>query len=202
MAIPRLLVGWTIYIDPTTKHCDLLIPVGPEGFRDYPGTLVSSDLPSGVPSSYKWLPYHPGEITTTELDNDVLTGPMSGCPIAVYHIGGGTKVAHIGTTDVDAQSRDVKERWRAFATDRRNQEILGFNPFRALGNVAIPASQTGENPAPEYWGLITVDKELFGLMVYAPMYPPAARVPYRIVWVQDVPSEIDAAVRNWGFLGL
>ena len=204
MTIPRLLVGWKILIDQTTKHYDPLLPAGPGGLRDYPGALVGSDLPSTVPRSYKWLPYHAGEITTTELDNDVLTGPMSGCPIAVYYIGGSTKVAHIGTSDVDAQSRDVKERWRAFAIDRRNQVLLGFNPFRALDNVPIPASQAGENPVPEYWGLITVDKGLFGLIVYGPTFPPAppTQVPYRIALVEEVPSVGDAAVRNWGFLGL
>src|SRR5882762_4646648 len=99
MAVPRLLAGIYVDLPSATKHA-IPQPVAPAGFQNYPGTLLNVDLPPTIPRRYKWLPWHPGMISATVLDDDVLTGPMSGCLIAGYFdTGGRGKVAHIGTTD-------------------------------------------------------------------------------------------------------
>jgi hypothetical protein len=194
MADPRLLVGLYVDINSFSKNATPG-PVAPVGFQNYPGTLLHVQLTPAILHPYKWLPWHPGMISTTVLDNDVLTGPMSGCLIAGYvDTGGIRRVVHIGTTENVEQSIKVKAEWRKFAIDIRNQVLVGFNPMTMPGLAQQEHIAADGFPNPEIWGLITTAGKLFALKVYRQQSNIAR---YRIARIEEIPSLSDAVIRNW-----
>lgn len=77
---------------------------------------------------YNWLVYKPGHTTRRLLmAGDVLTGPMTGCPIIEWTERGQRWVGHIGTTESAAINSRVKNTFGiAMPTQAR-----GFNPDAA-----------------------------------------------------------------------
>lgn len=91
-----------------------------------------------------WLPYFPGKITIARTrDAPVLTGKMSGCPLAVFHAGGVPHLAHIGTIDTDRPNADavnaaVKSAWNRAVARGRMRPVKAWNPLRDI--TSNPAS--------------------------------------------------------------
>jgi hypothetical protein len=193
MVAPSLLAG--IYVDVPSAVKRVAPPPGlAPGLQNYPGTLLNTSLPATVPRRYKWLPWHEGMISVTQANDDVLTGPMSGCLLASYSDANGRQAAHIGTTGDVAQSNAVKAAWRRHAIGIRNQEVVGFDPSMMSG-LALPEHiAADEFPTPEFWGLITTMGRLFALKVY---WQKNNNTRYRIARVEETHSMTDAEVRNW-----
>jgi hypothetical protein len=86
----------------------------------------------GLPISHKWLGYRPGATARCHLGtHDVLTGFMSGCPIATWTDGTGEKwVGHVGTM---VGATNINSRVKTTAGDALDQatEVSGFDPFNA-----------------------------------------------------------------------
>ncbi|HLQ20617.1 MAG TPA: hypothetical protein VK146_16720 [Tabrizicola sp.] len=84
-------------------------------------------LTPGTTIRYKWLDYAPGRTARVEIrTRDILTGPMSGCPILHWRQGANSYVGHVGT-------------------------IFGNAPVNTLVKASIqpvlPATARGFNPA-------------------------------------------------------
>jgi hypothetical protein len=140
---------------------------------------------------FKWLPWHPAKLSTTMLNTDVLTGPMSGCLVAVYRVPNGELVVHVGTTVVADESDAVKGAWRELAADKL--QLRGFNP---LSNVDLtPQRNANEYHAPEIWGLVTTDVRLFSLTVYKQSNN---NYRYRIAAVEPRNSLAEDQLKKWG----
>ena len=193
MVVPSLLAG--IYVDVPRAVKNITPPPGAApGLQNYPGTLLNTSLPSTVPRRYKWLPWHEGMISATLVNDDVLTGPMSGCLLASYSDANGRQAVHIGTTGDAAQSDAVKSAWRRHTIDIKNQHIVGFDPTTMTG-LALPEHiAADEFPTPEFWGLITTTGRLFALKVY---FQKTNNTRYRIARVEEIHSLSDAVIRNW-----
>lgn len=80
--------------------------------------------------NYRWLDYKPGQTARVRHGRrDILTGPMSGCPIARYQQGGTNYVAHVGTMDgMAAVNTLVKHTFR----DAAPVGATVFNPAGAI----------------------------------------------------------------------
>jgi hypothetical protein len=188
----RLLVDKYVDLDVLTKQ-GIQQTGAAAGFQDYAGTPMHVQVSPGTQHQCKWLPWHPGMISTTVLDRDVLTGPMSGCLIAVYTDPlGRRKVAHIGTTGEAERSDAVKAAWRRFAIEIIRQTLSGFNPA-AMSGVPQPQSNANKFEQTEVWGMVTTEQRFFALRVSRQM----GSTRYRIVRVEEMQSLGDAVVRNW-----
>ena len=81
--------------------------------------------------NFQWLNWVAGAINQVTFGNlDVLTGPMSGCWIMKYKIGGIEYVGHVGTfNSADSpESIAAKTAWNAFAVANPNDILGGFKP--------------------------------------------------------------------------
>lgn len=87
-------------------------------------------LMKGVNIPHKWLDYRLGATARTRLaGQDVLTGFMSGCVIAMWtDVGGVRWVGHIGTIESDAA---VNQRVKAHAEANMPANATGFDPSAA-----------------------------------------------------------------------
>jgi hypothetical protein len=121
--------------------------------------------------NFKFLPWYQGDISETVLDQDVLTGPMSGCIIVRYRRNGSLCVGHIGTVTVtddipESVNTNVKRRWTDFMTNEANPGDIygGFNPTARTVKVHPPA-QAGDI-AGETWALVTTGGRYYSVQVY------------------------------------
>jgi hypothetical protein len=133
-------------------------------------------------------------ISTTLINDDMLTGPMSGCLLASYSDANGRQAAHIGTTEDAAESDAVKAAWRRYTIGIRNQEIVGFDPTTMTGLGPPEHIAADEFPTPEFWGLFTTTGRLFALKVY---WQKNNNTRYRIARVEEIHLLSDAVIRNW-----
>ncbi len=120
-----------------------------------------------------WLEYGPGKTKEAPLNNaDILTGPMSGCLLAIWTDNNNAGcAAHIGTTsdaDVDEPpNATVKQQFYAMlGLLQKPNSVKGFSPLRAWsdsdlnGLLQIKPSGTG---VPTLFGLMTAQKNFFSL---------------------------------------
>lgn len=120
--------------------------------------------------NFKFLPWYQGDIAETELDCDVITGPMSGCVLTSYRRGPNLMVGHVGTVTVtDAVPKSindaVKNLWNQFALVHAADVIGGFNPV----DRSVPAHPRaeGDDSGGVTWGLLTTTGEYYSLQVYS-----------------------------------
>ena len=124
---------------------------------------------------FQWLEYRPGYITEVALTTDVLTGPMSGCPIVVFRRNGAITVAHVGTVsstttlnhvehEKDDANRAVLATWNNYAQANQGDMIGGFNPVRSLAHV--PPATGNDQSAPVVFGVVTTGFQFYSLVLY------------------------------------
>jgi hypothetical protein len=184
------LVNRLVDLDSTAKR-GVWHPGATGFFHSYLGASLWVNIPPANRQRFKWLPWHPGMISTTTLDFDLLTGPMSGCLIAVYTENGSRVVGHVGTSDDLARSDAVKGAWRDFASNK--QGLLGFNPMNMPELMTLEGNR-GEHPGPEIWGLVTTDLKFFALKVYRSSHNNNS---YRIARVEELDSLTENELKQW-----
>jgi hypothetical protein len=101
--------------------------------------VKSSTLGKNVPikphRTFRWLPWVPGKVTFMPLaGSDILTGPMTGCWLAIFRYNGVQYAGHIGThldanTPLTIQARDA---WRNAVTNRDIFPVAAFKPTEDL----------------------------------------------------------------------
>jgi hypothetical protein len=185
-----LLVNRIVDLDINAKR-GVWHPGATGFFHSYLGASVWVSMPPTDRHRFKWLPWDPGMISTTTLDVDLLTGPMSGCLIAVYIEQGRRVVGHVGTNDDPVRSDAVKGAWRDFASS--SQGLRGFNPMNMPQLLALEGNR-GELPGPEIWGLVTTDLKFFALKVYRSKDNNNS---YRIARVEELNSMAEGELRQW-----
>jgi hypothetical protein len=135
--------------------------------------------------NFKWLPYYEGDISVTNQNMDILTGPMSGCPIVRFLQHGQIKVGHIGTVLGNGPVNvAVKGLWNAFALANPASILGGFNPFGPAVPMPPPANGHGDSVA-RIWGLITTAGVFYSVQVYQQF---AQANYFRVAAVRQVPS--------------
>jgi len=140
--------------------------------------------PGKIHRNLKWLPYYEGDISATTQTCDVLTGPMSGCPLVRYLHAGQIHVGHIGTVlGQVAVNAAVTGLWNAFALANPGSVLGGFNPFGA--GVPLPPAAIGQDSVARIWGLITTAGGFFSVQVYQQLNQANY---YRVAAVHAVPS--------------
>lgn len=93
------------------------------------GYRAANGMNPGMQVRYKWLDYQPGRTARIQIRNrNVLTGPMSGCPILRWQAGGITWVGHVGTIFGNAA---VNALVRAAIQPQLPPTATGFNPAGA-----------------------------------------------------------------------
>jgi hypothetical protein len=135
--------------------------------------------------NFKWLPYFEGDISATIQDMDVLTGPMSGCPLVRFLHGGQIWVGHIGTVLGNAGvNAAVTGFWNAFALANPVNVLGGFNPFGPAVPLPPAANGQGDSVA-RIWGLITTAGAFYSVQVYQQLHQANY---YRVAAVHLVPT--------------
>lgn len=109
-----------------------------------------------------WLPYFGGKVTALPLrDAPILTGLMSGCPLAIFTYNGQPYLGHIGTVD-DEEDRAaeknaaVKQSWQAAVDSGQISPTLAWNP-------AADTPDTGYVGAPQIFGMATAHSKAYSL---------------------------------------
>jgi hypothetical protein len=124
---------------------------------------LTSGLRLGTVINFTWLLYRPGRTVTTPLaGQDVLTGYMSGCPIATYTHGGQLKVAHVGTiaNNPTANTR-VKQNFKAVL----DLNAKGFNPHAAFPDRTTFKNQLRMPATPPVVALVTSTGNFYSLLL-------------------------------------
>lgn len=143
--------------------------------------------------NFNWLEYRPGYITEVPLTTDVITGPMSGCFLAIYRRAGAYYAGHIGTAESDRvfagrqytkqEINDaVKDTWNNFAAAHPADLVGGFNPIRGLKK-NIPTMKNDEN-ALNVFGVMTTTNLFYTLILYTQKANPAIK---RIGLLEQIP---------------
>lgn len=134
-----------------------------KGLRTKSSQVIQGDGPKPH-RRFVWLPWIPGQISEIELRGvDVLTGPMSGCKIAIYHQGESTFVGHIGTLEDRERTAAVKATWNTFA-QQNLAEAQCFDPMRAISYQMRP--NPGEIAGPTVFCLVTASREVYAVCAY------------------------------------
>lgn len=97
--------------------------------------------------NFHWLPYIPGALAHVPFAGvDIVTGPMTGCDIALVTIGGVARALHVGTgSNNDDDNTEVKNQFNLrYAAG--NHVLRRFNPFRDWAG-PDPARLPNENRA-------------------------------------------------------
>lgn len=161
------------------------------GFRTKTSNISLGSGPK-VHRNFQWLNWVAGSINQVAFGGtDVLTGPMSGCWIMNYKIGGIEYVGHIGTFNGPntPQSIAAKNAWNAFALANPLSVLGGFKPG---WNGVFPPSAAGDK---------TTGQTQFGLVTPGEYYTVAAwrkqdLTGYRIAGLQKVASSPLATLQN------
>lgn len=155
-----------------------------------PGANAS---PAKIHRNFKWLPYYEGDISATTQTCDVLTGPMSGCPLVRYLNAGNIYVGHIGTVlGQVAVNAAVTALWNGFALANPASILGGFNPFGPTVPTPPPPA-TAQDSVARIWGLITTAGTFFSVQVYQQLNQANY---YRVAAVHAVPSMTLAQLQN------
>jgi len=141
---------------------------GVGGAPPIPPKFTTTGLP---PWQISFLEYVPGEVTTVRLQRPVLTGPMSGCYLFRYTVGG-PRIAHVGTHDLGPDSPlsvQAKNNWRAYVTQKNATDVLGVSPADFYSPGERGAKQVGRmGGVPEIYGLFEPGGTSYALLM-APM---------------------------------
>lgn len=117
--------------------------------------------------AYNWLVYAPGRTAKRPLVGDVLTGPMSGCPIATWNEGGTTYVGHVGTIVGMADvNRLVK---RGFAAEAAGgTQLAAFGPANAWQPAEITALRQRFRVQPNFsiYALVTGPGIFYSILMF------------------------------------
>lgn len=114
---------------------------------------------------YTWLSYVHGRTARLSPVGDVLTGPMSGCPIAVWTDNGRRYVGHVGTIDGnDAVNKVVKATFAAAMP----QNTTGFLPASAwdAAEIAKLAAKFKKYPGYNIMALVTAANEFHSILMF------------------------------------
>lgn len=107
--------------------------------------------------NFRWLHWQPGKITYLPLAGpDILTGPMSGCWIVIFTMGGQLNVAHIGTHAAGSPTTiQVKAAWANAFQAGAVAPVAAFQPNRHL--VVSPAGFC------DFYAVVTATQTLHAL---------------------------------------
>ncbi len=129
--------------------------------------ITSLGLTKGKAIPFSWLCYAPGHTTKKMLSaGDVLTGYMSGCPIALWSENGIRYVGHVGTID---SSPAVNELVRRTFADFMPPDVTGFNPAAAWQPNEIAAMLAKIKTAfadPKILALVTTAGEFYSIVSF------------------------------------
>lgn len=106
--------------------------------------------------NFQWLNWVSGSINQVDFGGiDVLTGPMSGCWIMNYKIGGIEYVGHVGTFNDPhtPQTIAAKAAWNAFAVANPLSVLGGFRP--GWNGVFPPIAAGDQANGNKQFGLVT-----------------------------------------------
>jgi hypothetical protein len=110
-------------------------------------------LTPGTAISYKWLEWAPGRTVRVPLrTRNVLTGPMSGCPILRWQQGGQTYVGHVGTIFGNAP---VNARVKASILPILPATATGFKPDFPVTTLASMMTPPSPLSGPEVLAFVT-----------------------------------------------
>lgn len=138
---------------------------------DKPGKAGNCYSPGVPPTStrlqFNWLTYVAGHTTYTEIqNNDILTGPMSGCFLSCWQENNRWYVGHTGTDHDQAQNRQTK---RHFAQNME-RNTTGFNPKELVPNnqkMTKEIKKKGFAPGIVLClGLITTTRQFYSIVLY------------------------------------
>jgi hypothetical protein len=146
---------------------------GPMIYDGLDGELVDYSLPNvstlgfkkGMMIPYSWLMYKPGNTTRTVVTGDVLTGFMSGCPIALWTQGTTRYVGHVGTATGDKPLNDkVRTNFATVMADT----TTGFDPFAAWSSAEISTRQRAFKrfPVPQVMAMVTAVGDFYAILMF------------------------------------
>ena len=141
-----------------------------------------------VHRNYVFLAWLGGLVSTVRPNGvDVLTGPMSGCWITSYTLGGVRYVGHVGTVEsaADPQSVQARTAWNNLVGGIPPYQRSGFRPFNDWVG-ARPAPQPGEG-AMQHYAIVTAAGTFHTVILFPQMAKPARR---RIAAVQQLPDSL------------
>ena len=118
----------------------------------------------GVP--HEWLSYSVGRTTKRTLPRDVLTGYMSGCPIATWTENGVRYAGHVGTYDANPAVNTLVR--KTFA-DFMPNDTVGFNPAGAWGPGDIGALMgqfKNVHANPRFLALVTTAGAFYSILMF------------------------------------
>jgi hypothetical protein len=184
----KLLVGRFLQFTPTPKRAYTYLPPSfvdvlclplqiEESYRkDFFKNVRESNVITGtntkkIHRNFKWLPWYEGDISVTDFNCDVLTGPMTGCKLVSYRdTTGAPKVGHVGTITVTEKFPEsinvaVKDLWNTFARANPGNIVGGFcptdNPIHGHGRAQ------GADSGGETWGLFSTNGDLYTVNVWS-----------------------------------
>lgn len=114
--------------------------------------------------NFRWLPWIPGAVSFVTLaGEDILTGPFTGCWVAIFDLAGTRYVGHIGTdlSPDHPNSIQVKEAWAKAVRSGVVTPHSAFNPVSGIG-----LQYAG---APTFYALITSNADMYNVVLTKPM---------------------------------
>lgn len=114
---------------------------------------------------YSWLVYSHGHTTKLSVPGDVLTGPMSGCIIAVWKENGRRYVGHVGTVE---SSDVINQKVKATFGWAMLQDTIGFNPAAAWnpGEISQLMSKITPGPSVQIMALVTASNQFYSILMF------------------------------------
>jgi hypothetical protein len=185
-------------------------PSRPMVYESLDGELMTTSLTNvsalgfrkGMSIPYSWLSYAVGHTTKKMLAaGDVLTGFMSGCPIALWQENGIRYAGHVGTYDANPTVNDRVRRKFALSMPR---DVIGFNPAGAWqpGEIAtLMRSFKTVTADPKVLALVTTGGEFYSILVFRLMFktggPAVAHGSYCVGGAKRVAPLNYEAMQRW-----
>jgi hypothetical protein len=155
-------------------------------------------VPNGKSWNFTFLKYVPGYTTVCPLTTNVLTGPMSGCFLFTYMMGGQMMVSHVGTTiDSEEDTDKVKAGWRVFAKRQDVSAVQGASPFHVFEMDEITKG-TYKGVPPSFGGYFLPNGQAYAIM-FAPVpvsWKPLTGWTARISKVKPMPLQPWSVLEN------
>lgn len=146
---------------------------------------IASVVEKNTPISYQWLPYAQCRTSCVTVgDVDVLTGPMSGCPVlSWYDTNGNLNVGHVGTVDAGLKDKNGNE-YNALLYKETLKNLpdgcTGFNPFGVWRDVdfgsimdELEKDKKKKYLMPQFLGLVTTENIYYSIMIFREKKKPA-----------------------------
>ena len=114
---------------------------------------------------YNWLVYSHGHTTRLSAPGDALTGPMSGCIIAVWKEKGRRYVGHVGTVE---SSDIINQKVKTTFGRAMPQDTIGFNPADAwnFGEISLLMSKIKPVPSAKIMALVTATNQFYSILMF------------------------------------